>query len=103
MVHGRVVYALQHDGRGVCRVGHPLILSHGPVEPSHEEQAKGESVRAQDHVGVRVEPPGVDVPHHVVLEDGHAVKDVGAGFPVWEPVKKPAKVPPLPLLSLLLL
>ena len=39
----------------------------------------------------------------MILEDGYPVEDVRARFTVWKPVKEPAKVLPLALLSLLLL
>lgn len=53
---------------------HELI--HTPVKPAHEEDAQRESVRDQDQVGVVAEAPSIDVPHNVVLKDGHPVIDV---------------------------
>eukprot|EP00963_Diacronema_lutheri_P006393 scaffold545_cov372-Pavlova_lutheri.AAC.14 len=61
------------------------------MEPSHEEDPQGESVRDQAQARVVGEPSRVDVSHQVIFEDGDAVVDVGTGFAVRESIEEPSE------------
>lgn len=52
-------------------------LVHCPVEPAHEEDAQRQAMREQHQRGVIPEAPGIDVPDHVILKDGHSVIHIG--------------------------
>ncbi len=52
---------------GVGRIENHEELGNGPVEPTHEENARGQAVGDQHQACVLAEAPSIYVPDHVIL------------------------------------
>lgn len=66
-------------------------LIHGPVEPAHQEDAQCKAVRDEHERRVCCVTASVDVPHHVILKDGHAVVHICTRLAVGEAVEEAAE------------
>ena len=78
----------QYDGLRVGRIGDSLVFRHSPMEPTHEEQAKRQPVRAQNHVRILGKSPGIDVANHMVRKHRDSIVHIGAALTVLEPIKE---------------